>query len=282
MDAMQTFADALNAGDYQRARDAYRTLDHARTPVGTATDAMLMALTGDHAGAAAQIATCPAAQLIATIIQGERERALRWTDLRAAGELTALMQLPYLGVYTRMAMAMLQREATLIDQQIAPDVKKVPAVAGRLVYRDGKAVPFRSVVDADDAIGAMLETYGPNGLLYIPFAGLRRLTFQPARNFIDQLMPQANVELFDGGTATVVVPLLYALSTTAREPAIRAGRMTTFRYVGSARRAIGQRDFMFDGGQMVGMQNIAAIEFDAGRLAAGAQRAGVDSVRMFS
>ena len=59
-----------------------------------------------------------------------------------------------------------------------------------------------------------------------------------------------------------LVPLLYALSTTASDSTIRAGRMTTWRYVGGARRALGQRDFVLDGGSMVGMQHVAAIEFD--------------------
>lgn len=60
-----------------------------------------------------------------------------------------------------------------------------------------------------------------------------------------------------------LVPLLHALSTTAERASIRAGRMTTWRYMGNARRALGQRDFVLDGGTMVGMQGIATIEFTA-------------------
>jgi protein involved in temperature-dependent protein secretion len=57
------------------------------------------------------------------------------------------------------------------------------------------------------------------------------------------------------------MPLLYACSTTAASDMVRVGRETTFDYVGKACRGLGQRDFKIDGGTMMGMQNIAAIDF---------------------
>lgn len=263
MDAMQSFAEALGQGSYGDALTVFRTTEHARSAVGPATEALLMALAGDHAGAARQIAGCQDAGLIEAIVRGERERAARWTDVQAAGELAAIAPLPYLGVYAGMAVALLQGDAQLIAEQIVPDARAIPAVAGRLVHRDGTTVEFGSIADSDDAIGVMLETYGPQGLLYFPFAVIRRLQFQPPRNFIDHLMPRATVELTDGQSTTVLVPLLYALSTTAADAAVRAGRMTTWRHVGGARRGLGQRDFVLDGGRMVGMQHVAALELRA-------------------
>jgi protein involved in temperature-dependent protein secretion len=139
-------------------------------------------------------------------------------------------------------------------------MENIPSVSGKLTFRDGRVREFKSIVDSDNGIGAMLETYGPSGLMYLPFAALRSLTFLPPRNFIDRLVPRAEAVLGDGTSTTVLVPLLYALSTTDGDASIRAGRMTTWRYVGPARRGLGQRDFVLDGGVTIGMQNVAAIE----------------------
>jgi len=259
-DPIHDFANALEEGDYPRAAHAYARTENARTSVGAATAALLTSLAGDHADAARQIAGCRDAGLIEAIILGERERAARWSDAKAARALAAAEPLPYLGVYAGMALALLVNDAKFIDQTIAPDAKKIPPVGGTVRFADGATSTFRSIVDSDDAIGAMLETYGPSGLLYFPFASLRSVTFLPPRNFIDRLFLRADIVLADGTSTTVLVPLLYALSTTAKDPTIRAGRMTTWRHVGSARRALGQRDFVLNGGKMIGMQRIAAIE----------------------
>lgn len=259
-DPIRDFANALEEGDYPRALQAYGRTENARTSVGVATTALLTSLTGDHTGAASQIASCRDAGLIEAIILGERERAARWSDATAARELSAAEPLPYLGVYAGMALALLVNDATFIEKTVAPDARKIPHVAGTMRFADGATSTFGSIVDSDDGIGAMLETYGPSGLLYIPFASLRSVTFLPPRNFIDRLFFRADVVLADGTSTTVLVPLLYALSTTAKDPTIRAGRMTTWRHVGSARRALGQRDFVLDGGKMIAMQRVAAIE----------------------
>jgi len=260
MGAIEEFAGALDEGDYEKALAAYRETEHASTPMGKATEAFLLALLGDHVAAARQMATVGDAPLIEIIVKGERDRAARWTDVKAASSLSASEPLPYLGVYAGTAVALLQNDEALIDGAIAADKAKIPAVAGTMTMRDGTVKEFRSIVDSDDGIGAMLETYGPNGLLYFPFAALTSVTFKRPRNFIDQIVAQADVVLSDGTDTTVVVPLLYALSTTNGDATIRAGRMTTWEYVGSARRGLGMRDFVLDGGKMVGMANVASIE----------------------
>ncbi|KAB2910338.1 MAG: hypothetical protein F9K40_02825 [Kofleriaceae bacterium] len=260
MGSTEAFAAALDDGDYAKALAAYRTTDHARTSVGKATEAFLLSLTGDHAGAARQLTGVAEAELVEVIVRGERERAARWTDVEAAGALTSSEPLPHLGVYAGTAVALLQDDKALLEGAIARDKAKIPPVAGKLVFRDGTAREFSSIVDSDDGIGAMLETYGPSGLMYFPFAALRSVTFLPPRNFIDRLVPRADVVLADGTRATVLVPLLYALSSTSGDAMLRAGRLTSWRYVGPARRGLGQRDFVLDGGRMIGMQNVGAIE----------------------
>jgi protein involved in temperature-dependent protein secretion len=96
--------------------------------------------------------------------------------------------------------------------------------------------------------------------LYFPFATLRRVEVLPRANFMDHLMPKVRV-VDAQGTAMGFVPLLYATSATSEDDFSRSGRMTSFDYVGSARRGFGQRDFVLDGGAMVGLQGIAAIDF---------------------
>jgi hypothetical protein len=264
MGATEQFAEALDEGDYKQALAVYRTTDHARTPVGKATEAFLYTLTGDLMGATRTLRESGAdAAAIEAIVKGERDRTARWTDVAAASSLNASDPLPYVGVYAGIAVALLQKDKALIDGQIAADKAKIPPVGGTLTFRDGRKRAFKSIVDSDDGIGAMLETYGPNGLLYMPFAALRSVTFLPPRNFIDQLVLRADVVMVDGTSTQVLVPMLYALSTTTGDSTIRAGRMTTWSYVGSARRGLGQRDFVLDGGMMIGLQNIGSIELNA-------------------
>lgn len=261
MGSIEDFSAALDEGDYKTALAAYRQTEHARTPVGKATEAFLRALNGEIQEAIRLLREeAGDAPLIEVIVKGERDRTARWKDVSAASSLSASDPLPFVGIYAGVAVALLQNDKELIDGQIAADKATIPPTAGTLTYHDGRKRAFRSIVDSDDAIGAMLETYGPNGLLYMPFASLKSITFLPPKNFVDQIVPQAEVVMADGTRTTVVVPLLYALSSTDGDATIRAGRLTTWKYVGSARRGLGQRDFVLDGGVMIGMQNVASIE----------------------
>jgi hypothetical protein len=80
---------------------------------------------------------------------------------------------------------------------------------------------------------------------------------------MDHYMPKVQITDLQNNTALAFVPLLYAGSSTHGQDMVRNGRTTMFDYVGDARarRPCGQRDFFIDGGTMVGLQNITAIEF---------------------
>ena len=226
--------------------------------MGAASAAFLLALMGRYLDAEKQLAGVGAPAFEA-IVRGEAQRAARWRDPQVAGELAAAAPLPFLGVYAGMAVALLQRDVALVER-IKQDMAR-PPVAGRLRYSNGTVRDFATITDSDDAIGQMLEAYVGSGLLYFPFASLRRIDFLPAKSFVDLLVPRAQLVDAQGQTSTVFVPLMYAGSTVDKEPTIRAGRVTNWDYVGSARRAIGQRDFVLDGGMMVGMQRVTTIEF---------------------
>ncbi|HUQ03646.1 MAG TPA: type VI secretion system accessory protein TagJ [Kofleriaceae bacterium] len=260
MAATDEFAAALDAGDYRGALTAYRATEHAQSSIGKPTEAFLLALAGEHGAAGQHMQGVTQANVIEAFVRGERERHARWTDVRAAGSMNASEPLPYLGVYAGTSVALLQGDKALIDGAIAADKAKIPPVAGTLTFRSGDVREFSSIVDSDDGIGAMLETYGADGLLYIPFASLRSVRFAPPRTFMDSFIVRGDAVLADGTQTMVIVPMLYALSSTAGVQTIRTGRETRWEYVGSARRGIGQRDFVLDGGTMIGLQNVAAIE----------------------
>lgn len=165
-------------------------------------------------------------------------------------------------MYAGMAVALLQRDDALITR-IKSDMEQIKPVSGRLLV-NGKARPFRDLVDADDAIGQMLETYCGGGLLYFSFATLRTIELLPKTNFMDVLLPKVQITDKQNVTSMAYVPLLYAGSSTHADETIRTGRMTMFDYVGAARgrRPRGQRDFFADGTAMIGLQSVQAIEFD--------------------
>lgn len=257
---MEEVTHWIAAGDYARAYDALQGTAEAGTLIGVATGAFLLALAErfDDADRLVRTQQLPS---IAVIVRGSRDRSARWRDPRAAGSLAAAIPLPFLGVYAGMAVALLQRDLALAQRIKADMAVHVRPVSGRLTFRDGQVRPFGDLVDADDAIGQMLETFCGEGLLYFPFAALRRVDFLPPTNFMDVLMPKVQIADAQGGTAMAFVPMLYAGSSVDPDQSARTGRMTMFDYVGNARRGRGQRDFVVDGGTMIGIQNLAAIEF---------------------
>jgi protein involved in temperature-dependent protein secretion len=256
---MDAVFDAIEGGNYYQAYEALQHTQEARTQTGVAVGGFLLALAERFDDADRLLATqnVPAIQLIA---RGERERLARWRDPRAAGGLAASVPLPFVGMYAGMAVALLQRDEALLAR-IKSDMQQIRPVPGYITMQ-GNRRQFRDLVDADDAIGQMLETYCGQGLLYFPFATLRRIDFLPKTNFMDLLMPKVQITDLQGQTALAYVPLLYAGSSTHHDDTIRNGRMTMFDYVGEvrARRPCGQRDFFADGA-MIGLQGVQTIEF---------------------
>lgn len=249
---------AIQAGDYAKAYEALQRTPEGRGQVGVAVGGFLLAL-AERFDEADQLLATENVPAIALIARGERERLARWRDPNAAGGLAASVPLPFIGMYAGMALALLQRDEALLAR-IKSDLQTIAPVRGFITV-GGKRRAFDDLVDADDAIGQMLETYCGTGLLYFPFATLARVDFLPKTSFMDHLMPKVQITDRQGNRALAFVPLLYAGSSTDREADIRSGRLTMFDYVGeaNARRARGQRDFITDG-SMIGMQGVSAIE----------------------
>ncbi len=255
---MEELIAAIQAGDYPRAYDALQRTPDATTPTGLACSAFLLGLL-ERFDEADRVVKSADLQGFEVLITGERQRASRWRDPSTQGGFAAVTQPPDAPFYAALAVAfatgdelLAQRAKTDLDRQARP-------IPGTLTFHDGKTRAFANLTDADDAIGQMLETYCGDGLLYFPFAALRRIELLPRTNFIDYLVPKAKLTT-SAGIVRAYVPLLYAGSTTSAEPTIRSGRMTMFDYLGSARRGRGQRDFFADS-TTIGLQSIAAIDF---------------------
>jgi hypothetical protein len=145
-----------------------------------------------------------------------------------------------------MTVALAAHDEALAARAKADLAASIRPVSGQLCFVDGSVRAFADLVDADDAIGQMLELFVGDGVLYVPFAAARRVAFQPATNLLDFRMIKTVVTLRDDSVATGVVPLLYAGSSTDPDAAIRSGKLTWFEYVGGGRRARGERDFFAD------------------------------------
>ena len=254
---MDEVFQAIESGNYLAAYHAFQRTPDARSEVGVAVGGFLLAL-AEHFDDADRLLATQNVPAIALIARGERERLARWRDPRVAGSLASSVPLPFVGMYAGMAVALLQRDEALVAR-IKQDMQQIRPVPGR-IFVNGQPRPFTNLVDADDAIGQMLETYCGNGLLYFPFATLRRVDFLPKTNFMDHLMPKVQITDLNNQTALAFCPLLYAGSSTHQEDTIRNGRMTMFDYVGDARRPRGQRDLFADQ-VMIGLQGVTAIEF---------------------
>jgi protein involved in temperature-dependent protein secretion len=257
--AMQAMMDAIRDGEYARAHDALQQTDGVDPTLRAGISAFLLALIEryDEAEQILRAAELPALQVI---VQGERQRRIRWREPAANGGLTATTETALVPLYVAVACAFVHDNDDLADKAMARLASAEP-VAGKLTLGSGEVRPFQDLADCDDAIGKMLETYCGDGLLYFPFVGVRRVEVLPKTSFMDHLMTKVKIT-DDRGTALAYVPLLYAGSATSPVNELRNGRGTVFEYLGQARRGRGQRDFILDGGGLVGWHAISAIDFD--------------------
>jgi type VI secretion system protein ImpE len=257
---MEDVIKQIQAGNYHAAYQALERTPEMKTQVGVAVGGFLLAL-AERFDEADRLLAREDVPSIALIVRGERQRLARWRDPKQAESLAASSPLQFLGVYAGMAVALVQRDGEMVAR-VKNDMKQIRPVAGR-IFLGSEPRAFKNLIDADDAIGQMLETYCGSGLLYFPFSTLRRVEFLPKTNFMDFLMPKVKITDLAGATSHAFVPLLYAGSSTHSEETTRNGRMTTFDYVGEGRRGRGQRDFFADNA-MIGLQGVTAIEFANG------------------
>ncbi len=251
---------AMEAGDYAKAAVAFMQQPDAGTQVGIACAALLLAYADRFDDAIAKLRQTQA-PAVDVIVSGEQARWARWRDPAAAGKLGLLAPTASAPMYAGLAVALLHRDPALAAKVFSDFAPSVRPVGGQVTLRNGTARPFNDLRDYDDGIGQMFELFVGNGVTYAPMELVRRLELKAPSQFIEQLAFRATLTTRTGEVINGFMPLLYPCSTTAASAMIRVGRETTFDHIGSACRALGQRDFKLDGGIMMGMQNIAAIDF---------------------
>ena len=180
---------AIGRGDYPQAYDLLQQTAEAGTQTGKAIGAVLLALIErfDEADRLLEAADVAA---LRPILQGERERATRWRDREANGSLRATDEDPLIPMYVAIATAFVHDNQDLAEQAKAKLAEHARPIAGKLTFVDGEVMAFTDITDGDDSIGQMLETYCGEGLLYFPFATVRRIEVLPKANFLDH--PGAN------------------------------------------------------------------------------------------
>lgn len=257
MDAVMT---AIARGDYPKAYELLQQTAEAQTQNGRAIGALLLALV-ERFDEAAQLVAAAEAPALRVIVDGERQRATRWRDPEANGSLRATEATELIPLYCAVATAFVRDNLDLASRAKARMLEIAQPVTGTLTFIDGQTHAFRDLTDVDDAIGQMLETYCGDGLLYFPFASLRRVEVLPRTSLLDHLLPRVKIT-DEHGTAQAYVPLLYAGSATSEITQVRTGEATLTLNLGPAKRGAGQRGLYVDGGdKLVGFHRVAAIDF---------------------
>ncbi|WP_087020929.1 type VI secretion system accessory protein TagJ [Thaumasiovibrio subtropicus] len=82
-----------------------------------------------------------------------------------------------------------------------------------VVTLDGRE--FSDLRDLDDQIAGYLECFGSDGEFYlVPFAAINSLTIQPAQNLIESVWRRIELDVIDGQTGELFMPITYVNSQT--------------------------------------------------------------------
>jgi type VI secretion system protein ImpE len=128
-------------------------------------------------------------------------------------------------------------KATLAKAEAA-----VPAIKGSLNEK-----PFALLRDCDDLFGPTLEVMARGKYLWIGLDQVDQLAMNPPKFPRDLIWFPANLQMRDGQTGEVFLPLLYPGSHTSPDPQVKLGRMTDWVSSGDGPvRGIGARTFLVD------------------------------------
>ncbi|HXG18252.1 MAG TPA: type VI secretion system accessory protein TagJ [Methylomirabilota bacterium] len=132
-----------------------------------------------------------------------------------------------------------------------------PTLSGCL---DGQ--PFSDLQESDDVLAPFLEVVIHDRYTWLPFAQIKRIQLAPPKRLRDLLWAQASVEMVDGPTGEVFIPVLYAESSAHSDDQVRLGRMTDWQPLGEGlARGMGQRLLLVDDEERAILE-IRDIEFD--------------------
>jgi type VI secretion system protein ImpE len=155
---------------------------------------------------------------------------------------------------------------SMFQKQEFPQTAPAPSPAGVL---NGK--PFRSISDADPAIGARLEMYAAGAYLWIPFEHIASVQIEPPRVLRDTLWTPAFVmtgPTFKGtDIGQVIIPAIYPFSFRSDDEAVWLGRTTEWVADEEGHEfPVGQKIFVVDG-EEVPLLEIRSLEFTSDAVA---------------
>jgi type VI secretion system protein ImpE len=117
---------------------------------------------------------------------------------------------------------------------------EAPAVNGTL---NGK--PFEGLHSLDDLFGTVLEVFGNGRYFWVPLEQVVTLAMKPPQNPRDLLWRPAALELLDGSTGDVFLPVLYPGSHEHADVHVKLGRSSDYTGGdGAPVRGAGQHEFL--------------------------------------
>lgn len=121
--------------------------------------------------------------------------------------------------------------------------------------------PFSGFRDSDDRVGPVLELFMREQYMWLPYVQIKKITIPQPQKLRDLLWTQASLEVEDGSTGEVFLPVLYAGSHRESNDEIRLGRITEWRGLGDGLTGgVGQKTFLTDDRE-VSILEIREIEF---------------------
>ncbi len=232
--------DRLRDGDLDGAREAL--IDAVRGAPGDARARLALAevlmVAGDldradiHLDAAQNLDTGFA---LAVALSRQLIRAAKWRDETfTAGRLPDLVTPRAPAIDAGLAAILAVRSGT---EPAA--VLNDAAIAGRIDGRD-----FTGWRDGDDRTAEVLEVMTATGTYaWVPFAAIRALRWRPVERLRDTVWRPADLDVADGPSGVVYLPVIYHAGADEQSPAHRLGRATDW-HDGPPTRGIGLRTWL--------------------------------------
>ncbi len=111
--------------------------------------------------------------------------------------------------------------------------------------------PFTDFRDSDDRLGRILEVYLRDSYVWLPYEQITKMTIPQPKQLRDLLWTPATIEVGDGPSGDVFLPVLYANSCREDDDQVRLGKVTDWRALGDGLAGgVGQKTFLVDGTEL--------------------------------
>jgi len=164
---------------------------------------------------------------------------------------------PRMQLHLRALMALRDDQSTVANELLVEAEELRKPVRG--THADATFDDFR---DCDDVVGGILEVLTSTGKYYwVPIEDVRSLEFREATRPRDGLWRQAQLEVENGPTGEVYIPVLYAPAPDIENPDAMLGRSTEWSQ-DEPIRGVGHRTFLV-GDDVCALHELSALTFEA-------------------